>query len=260
MGERFPVQSLSGQAGRTWFELGAGTEVHISHAQTYVGVARVALAVLILALINFVNFWIKNFRLKDYRIIDKTPPNIFRVDYLARLYPDAKFIYLTRDANENVSSLISAWCHKKKFKYSYRDYLGGKLELKDCMSPVWKFYIPEDFSEDKYFCEPVEEVCIEQWLSAHKAAQESFAKMDKEKYIQVKFEDLLSRPDSIMQEICDFIEVDYSDKLKQIVKAMPASNTDTNFKTKKKKVKILKGPELEAMQARLGYNQDSYVI
>ena len=48
----------------------------------------------------------------NYRIVDKTPPNIFRIDFLAKLYPDAKFIYLTRDGNDNINSLISAWCHK----------------------------------------------------------------------------------------------------------------------------------------------------
>jgi hypothetical protein len=99
----------------------------------------------ILDLINFFNYMYKAMNIVTYRIVDKTPPNIFRVDFLAKLYPDAKFIYLTRDGKDNINSLISAWCHKSKFKYPYRKYLGGNLELKDCDSKVWKFFIPKDF-------------------------------------------------------------------------------------------------------------------
>ncbi len=211
----------------------------------------------ILSIINFINYFIKTFAVADYRIVDKTPPNIFRINYLAKLYPDAKFIYLTRDANENISSLVSAWCHKSKFKYPYRAYLGGNLELKDCMSKVWKFYIPEDFSEDKYYCKGVEEVCSKQWLMAHEAAQKAFSKMNKEKYLQVKFEDLLSNPEVIMQELCDFAEIEYSPRLQKIIKEMPAVNTDS--KSKKPKAKLIRDPEVQAMQARLGYNHSSYV-
>lgn len=248
------------EAKRSEFDLGYDFSTYNSYILGYLGRVKLIRETFsfLLLIINFVNYILKTIRLADYRIVDKTPPNIFRVDYLAKLYPDAKFIYLTRDANENISSLVSAWCHRSKFKYPYRDYLGGKLELKDCMSKVWKFYIPEDFSEAKYFCKRVEEVCSEQWLTAHEAALNSFSNMNKEKYLQVKFEDLLSRPDSLMQEICDFAQIEYSSKLKKIIQEMPAVNTDS--KTKKSKAKVIRDLEVQAMQARLGYNQSSYVI
>lgn len=222
----------------------------------------------ILGAINYLNYLYKMFTVSSYRVVDKTPPNIFRIDYLAKLYPDAKFIYLTRDANENIASLISAWRHKNKFKYPYRKYLGGELDLKDCDSKVWKFFIPENFNEEDYKGKSIASVCAEQWLTAHQKAKESFSKMDKSRFIQVKFEDLLSRPKSVIQEICSFVDIKFSDGLDKIIAEMPAVNTDKKFtdakdlKKKTKNYEELKEvqSELAEMQSYLGYNQSSYAI
>lgn len=219
-----------------------------------------------LDLINFVNFLVKNLSLKTYRIIDKTPPNIFRVQYLAKLYPDAKFIYLTRDANENINSLISAWCHKSKFKYPYRKYL-GELKLKDCDSKVWKFYIPKDFNIANYQNKEIASICAEQWLSAHKAALAAFENMDSSRFIKLKFEDLLSRPKTVIKELCSFAKIKFDNKMQKIIQEMPAVNTDTKDLSQKTKdqarldalhPEIKK--ELDQMQKLLGYNQVSYAI
>ena len=48
--------------------------------------------------------------------------------------------------------------------------------------------------------------------------------MDQTQYLELKFEDLLADPDRIMQEICDFTEIEYSKKMRAIVKKMPEVN------------------------------------
>ena len=50
-----------------------------------------------------------------YRVLDKTPPNTYRVRYLAKAFPDAKFIYITRHAATNISSLIEGWKSTGRF-------------------------------------------------------------------------------------------------------------------------------------------------
>jgi hypothetical protein len=217
----------------------------------------------VLDLINYINYIYKVMNIVNYRIVDKTPPNIFRIDFLANLYPDAKFIYLTRDGNDNINSLISAWCHKSKFQYPYRKYLGGNLKLKDCDSKVWKFFIPKGFKEENYKDQSIASVCSDQWLLAHEAAQRSFEKIDSSRFIQVKFEDLLSRPKSVMKDICSFIDIDFSKKLEKIIEEMPPVNTDTK-QSKSKSTKKQNNHEFEEkiskMQSKLGYNQNSYAI
>lgn len=216
----------------------------------------------VLDIINFFNYFYKAFKLSKYRIVDKTPPNIFRIDYLSKLYPGAKFVYITRNPVDNVNSLINAWCHKKKFKYPYRDYLTHDLEIKDCDSHVWKFFIPKNFLQENYQGKSIASIAMGQYQEAHEAALESFSKMDKEKFLQVKFEDLLSEPSQVMQKICNFVDVDFDEKMQKIIEAMPAVNTDSKD-PKKKPSKLHDFAEIqsliETMQNKLGYNQSSYV-
>ena len=48
----------------------------------------------------------KSLFLKDYRVMDKTPPNTYRVSYLKKAFPDAKIIHLVRDGRDTVNSLL----------------------------------------------------------------------------------------------------------------------------------------------------------
>lgn len=180
----------------------------------------------LLNIVNFFSLLYKKLFVQVYRFIDKTPPNIYRVELLERLYPDAKFVYLVRDKDENVQSLVNAWTHKKKFKYPYRSYLtkGKKVDIKGYEDDKWKFYIPLDWYD--YLETDIETVCAHQYDDAHLYAQNAFSKIDSSKWMQVQFEDLLANPDQEIEKICDFVEIDYSDKMKKIVDEMPAVNTD----------------------------------
>ena len=61
--------------------------------------------------------------LGDYRIVDKTPPNVFRVEFLDKVFPDAQFLYLKRSPEGNVNSLMKAWQSKGKlFDFKFREF------------------------------------------------------------------------------------------------------------------------------------------
>jgi hypothetical protein len=48
-------------------------------------------------------------RPKAVRFLDGPIKNSFRVPFLAGSFPDAKFIFLTRNPRDNISSLIDGW-------------------------------------------------------------------------------------------------------------------------------------------------------
>jgi len=178
--------------------------------------------------INIFNYLYKLLKIntRTYRIVDKTPPNIYRIEYLKALYPDAKFIYLVRDKEANVKSLISAWTHPKKFVYAYRKYLTEDLDINIAgySGKVWKFYIPRDFQN--YLDKSIREICEHQYDDAHHHAKQAFKNLETNDFLEIKFEDFMQSPDQIMQKICDFTEIKYSTKMKSIVKAMPVVNSD----------------------------------
>lgn len=197
-----------------------------NYALGYLGRVRFLREVLspILDLINILNYCCKKIALEKYRFVDKTPPNIYRIAFLKAVYPDAKFIYLVRDREANIKSLINAWTHSRKFTYKYREYLtkGLNLNISGYAGKVWKFFIPLHWQ--KFLDKSIEEVCAYQYDDAHAAARADFAAMDSSQYLQVNFEDLLAAPDKIMYEICEFAEITYSSKMMQLVKNMPEVN------------------------------------
>ena len=56
------------------------------------------------------------------RLLEKTPKNALRIPFLARAFPDARFVFLYRDPRETVSSMLDAW-RSERF-VTYRDLPG----------------------------------------------------------------------------------------------------------------------------------------
>ena len=100
------------------------------------------------------------------RWVEKTPNNIFNTSFILDLYPDAKFIEIYRDPRAVCLSWLNA-----KFGYFKTSNL---LE------------------------------CIKVWRSAISQGLDSRNKIP-ERYIQVKYEDLINSPKDELKRICDFI-------------------------------------------------------
>ena len=209
-------------------------------------------------------------KLGTYRIIDKTPPNCFRVEYLAKLYPDAKFIYITRDGLDNTSSLINAWRSKQKFQFHYRKYLEEYLkplegvqgsqsakyfDIQGYKSDVWKFAMPPGW--EAYRDKPLVEVCAFQWLKTHEYALNSLSKLPSERVIRFKFEDLMAEPHHSIEKLCSFLDIEFTWNMQKIVNEMPLVNTFTPASKRKSRknqadLETIKD-YIEPMQKQLGY-------
>ncbi|NQY81382.1 MAG: sulfotransferase [Candidatus Caenarcaniphilales bacterium] len=185
-------------------------------------------------LINTFNYIYKFIKLKlknqqSYRFIDKTPPNSFRIQFLAKLYPDAKFIYLKRSAEANINSLMKAWNAPRRFQFKFREYLnermGGGPKIKGYSGKVWKFAMPEGFKEF-WRGHDLKEICEFQYHKTHEAINSSLKEINDDKYIEISFEDFLTNPDNKMEELCDFIDISYSKQMRKLVKEMPRVNSD----------------------------------
>jgi hypothetical protein len=236
---------------------------------------------LVFNLINVSNYlckWLKLWIFKrqsdgkpgTYRIIDKTPPNCFRVEYLAKLYPDAKFIYITRDGLDNTSSLMNAWRSKQKFQFRYRKYLEEYLKplegvqgsrsakyfnIQGYQSDIWKFAMPPGW--EAYRDKTLAEVCAFQWLKTHEYALNSLSKLDPERVIRFKFEDLMAEPHRSIEELCSFLDIEFTWNMQKIVNEMPLVNTFTpahERKSRKNQTDLETIRDyIEPMQQLLGY-------
>jgi hypothetical protein len=206
---------------------------------------------------------IKSLFINEYRILDKTPPNTYRVSYLAEAYPDAKFIYIVREGKTNISSLIEGWRSEKRFNFSFRNFwdYNKRLNIKGYKGKVWKFTNPPGWEE--YLDKSLEEVCAFQWLSAHKYTQESLSKIDSNRWTQIRYEDLIASPEKYIRELCMFIDIPFEGEIKKQAEDLPvvSTNTKPNPDKWKKNAELLARiePMIHTMQEKLGYETNKQV-
>jgi hypothetical protein len=102
---------------------------------------------------------------------DKNPSYSFHIKKLLKLFPDARFIHITRDYRDNIISMINARFEAKIY---------SSLAFR------WK-YINKQVDKQKM----IHPGCI----------------------YTLRYEDLVSQPAIKLKEICDFLEIDFSDEM-----------------------------------------------
>ena len=181
--------------------------------------------------------------LKSYRVIDKTPPNVFRVEFLNKVFPDAQFIYLKRSPEGNINSLIKAWQSKGKlFDFKFREFYdyNQKIDFENYDGKVWKFINPpgwEKFLEAPHKAKKwsLKEVCEFQYLEANKFASKSLNKICEglntqehaEKIIEIDYENMIANKDKTFKEICDFLNIEFSEAMKLMIEKNPKPSQAT---------------------------------
>jgi len=199
----------------------------------------------------------RSFSQRSIRILDKTPPNTFRVGFLAEAFPDAKFIYITRDGATNISSLIEGWKSTGRFNFKFRSFYpeNEKINIKGYDGKVWKFTHAPGW--ESYLDKPLEEVCAFQWTSAHQCTQDELAKLDSSRYQTVKYEELVANPEAEIKKLCDFVDIEYSNNIAKHCKELPVVSTNTKPDPKKwlKNKDLINNiaAQIDAMQIKLGY-------
>ena len=88
-------------------------------------------------------------------MLEKTPKNSLRVPFLARVFPEARFIYLYRDPRQVLSSMIEAWASGR-----FRTY----PQLPGWTGPAWSLLLVPGWRE--LIGRPLHEIVAAQWRTA----------------------------------------------------------------------------------------------
>lgn len=195
----------------------------------------------------------------NYRLVEKTPRNAFKVELLNEIFPDALFVYIKRDGRSNISSLIEAWKKRElgDINISKRlPQINKELELSNYDGKAWRFTLAPGWED--YTKASLEEVCALQWKAANDAIAESLKCVDSARVHEIKYEDLVLDTEKLIQGICDFADIEYTRELKKITKAAPAVNYfdgKPSFDKWKKNEDTLKNiyPYIKETQNEMGY-------
>lgn len=160
---------------------------------------------------------------KKHRLIDKTPRNALRVPFVDALFPDARFIYIKRDGRENINSLINAWRTPR-----YRTYeLPEPHSIPGVDPKWWKFVLYPGWREDREG--PLEVVAAKQWIHSNDKALAGFANVDSERWLELRYEDLVDAPVDEVGRVMGFLDLPYETVIRE--KAAATSTTPINTVT-----------------------------
>jgi hypothetical protein len=137
-------------------------------------------------------------RPKAIRFLDKLPKNSFRVPFLAGSFPDAKFIFLTRNPRDNISSLIDGWHEGRRSGrfVTYSRLPGTALEN-------WCFVLPPGWRGMAN--RSVADIAAFQWASSNETALDDLLALAPERWCAVSFAALLSEPIAELRRLAEFI-------------------------------------------------------
>jgi len=148
------------------------------------------------------------------RFLEKTPKNALRIPFLCAAFPDARFIFLHREARQNISSILEAWGH------------GGFISIPDLPGWTrhrWCFLLPPGWRalDNKSLME----VAAFQWERANQSILDGLALLPADRWCEVDYEELISEPMDVVQRLCAFMDVGFDERVCDAVRCLPLSAT-----------------------------------
>jgi hypothetical protein len=146
------------------------------------------------------------------RFAEKTPKNMLRVPFMRAIFPDCRFVLLSRDPREAMSSMIEAWESQTFVTYAKLPGFEGP----------WSMLLPDGY--ERLSGRTIEECVAFQWSEANRIALDDLAAIDKSDWCHVRYSDLIRDPAAALRAIATTIELDMSDVIASVgVQGLPIS-------------------------------------
>lgn len=132
----------------------------------------------------------------EVRLLEKTPKNALRIPFLDAMFPDAMFIFLYRDARENLGSIMDAWQSGRFVTYP---------DLPGWTGMPWSLMLPPGWQNLK--TKSLAEIAAYQWHSANSAILDALGEMPTQRWRVLDYATLLEDPRQVFARACDFIGI-----------------------------------------------------
>ena len=158
-------------------------------------------------------------RPQQIRMLEKTPENALRIPFLKAVFSDALFIYLTREACQNVSSMVEAWQHAGFVNIpALPGWDRGGWHL--LLPPRWQQYQGRSLAEIAAF----------QWAAANEAILDSLPSLQRDRWISLDYRELTTYPEAVLRRLCAFLDIPFDQHLACVVRRpLPLSSTTIRY-------------------------------
>lgn len=139
-------------------------------------------------------------------VLDKYPEILFRIEAIKKIYPNAKFIFISRNGYDNCKS-VESWCfkHRKTVDGEIHDWWGLNNRKWECLK---KQLVPEHqdlntfLSHIDHFHRDIDKAAVE-WILTMREGLRAVDQHPND-VLHVKYEDFCDQPRAVLNEIYEF--------------------------------------------------------
>lgn len=158
-------------------------------------------------------------RPKKLRFLEKTPRNSLNIPFINKIFPDALYIFLKRDAASNINSMIEAWevgLQNGSF-VTFQDLPGWDRRH-------WCLLLPPGWSEMNG--RPVADIAAFQWKSCNDIIMRDLKEIPEARKTYLTYEELLAQPGRELTRLLKFCGLEPADQLLDLATSeLPLSKT-----------------------------------
>ena len=125
------------------------------------------------------------------RMLEKTPKNSLRIPFLRAVFPDARFVFLLREPQQVLGSMIDGWRSGNFEMYP---------QLPGWDGPSWSFLLTPGWRQASG--RPLAEIVARQWASATAALVEDLESLPGEAWTAIGHERFLQDPQAEVERLC----------------------------------------------------------
>ncbi len=158
----------------------------------------------------------------DRRVMEKTPSNVLRIPYVARILPEARFLYVVRHPLANVSSAEQRGrkalnrrrtlvrlreTPKTQLHHYLGRYVADHFKVKVLgRRPAYYGVRHETFAEDAARMDRFE-LLAHQWVACCRTADADLAELESGRCIRFRYEDFVERPHEHFERMLEHFEL-----------------------------------------------------
>jgi hypothetical protein len=158
-------------------------------------------------------------------VVEKTCANSLRVEFVFRCFPDARYLFITRDGIDAAASAMQRWhapfalgYTARKARYVppgdlpwlaarfVRQRLGGSSSRTTTSDDeVTSWWGPKISHRELIRTRPLEELCMLQWRRCVDSARRGLADVPRDQVHHVSYERFVRRPEEEVRAVLDFL-------------------------------------------------------
>jgi hypothetical protein len=137
------------------------------------------------------------------RLLEKTPKNALRIPFFDALFPDARYVFLWREPEENISSIIDAWRSGGWVTYPQLPGWDGP----------WSLLLPPGWQSLKG--KPLPEIAAYQWATTNQTIMDDLDALPAERRHVVRYSDFVADPAAVVRGVCAFAGLEFDAALSE---------------------------------------------